>query len=48
MNKFNYYYDGTPITSVGFKAKVPVGWEKNRNKHGEYSFGLYRAVKKDD
>jgi hypothetical protein len=43
MKKYNYYYDGTPITKAAFLAAVPQNWEADVNEFGEYTFGLYRA-----
>lgn len=42
MTKFNYFYDGTPITRQAFTSDVPENWE-SEVVDGEYSWGYYRA-----
>lgn len=46
MRKFNYFYNGQPITKSAFLNAVPENWE-NEVENGEYSYGYYRAVKRD-
>jgi hypothetical protein len=43
MKKYNYFYDGQPITKKQFEDAVPENWEKDV-ENGEYSWGYYRAV----
>ena len=43
MKKYNYFYDGQPITKVQFLQAVPENWE-SEVEYGEYSFGYYRAI----
>ena len=40
--KFNYFYNGTPISKQNFESSVSAGWE-NEVVNGEYSYGYYRA-----
>jgi hypothetical protein len=47
MKKFNYFYNGQPITKSAFLNNVPDNWEDNVNEHGEYSWGYYRASEID-
>ena len=42
--RFNYFYDGVAIQKSRFIKAVPSTWKKEINKHGEYSFGYYRAI----
>ena len=43
MKRYNYYYNGTPITKAQFLQSVPKDWE-DEVKNGEYSYGYYRAI----
>ena len=45
--KYNYFYDGRPISSVNFRASVPEGWE-SEVVDGKYSYGSYDAYERDD
>jgi hypothetical protein len=47
MKKFNYFYNGQPITKSAFLNNVPDNWEDNVNEYGEYSWGYYRASEID-
>lgn len=42
MKKYNFFYDGRPITKAQFVKAVPENWE-NEVENGEYSWGYYRA-----
>ena len=44
--KYNYYYDGQPISAAAFREAVPEGWE-SEVKDGEYSYGYYRAIERE-
>jgi hypothetical protein len=48
MKTYNYFYDGTAITKAQFLAAVPENWESEVDEFGEYSFGYYRAVQRDE
>ena len=48
MKKYNYYYDGTPITKRQFEANVPEDWENDVDEFGTYHWGLYKAQEKDE
>ena len=43
MKKYNYFYDGTPITKLKFEYIVPLDWEI-KVVDGEYSWGHYKAI----
>jgi hypothetical protein len=43
--KFNFYYDGTPIQKSEFLKRVPNNWMEELDEGGEYSWGYYRASK---
>jgi len=43
MKKYNYYYNGQPITKNQFISNVPENWE-NDLIDGEFSWGYYRAI----
>jgi len=43
MKKYNYYYNGQPITRKDFLSVVPENWE-SEVIDGEYSYGYYRAT----
>lgn len=43
MKKYNYFYDGTPITKLKFEYIVPLNWEREV-VDGEYSWGYYKAI----
>lgn len=43
MKKYNYFYNGTPITMAQFLNAVPDNW-KIEVVNGEYSWGCYRAI----
>ena len=45
--KYNYYFDGTPITRAAFLKGVPWNWEAEI-EDGSYSYGLYRAYLLED
>jgi len=47
MKKYNFFYNGTPITKKMFLANVPENWESEVNEFGIYSWGYYRAVEID-
>ena len=47
MKKFNYYYNGQPITKSAFLNNVPDNWENEVDEYGEYSWGYYRASEID-
>ena len=42
MNKFKFFYNGTPITKQNFINAVGDNW-KNELVDGEFSWGYYRA-----
>lgn len=44
MKKYNYFYNGQPISKKIFLSVVPENWESEVDENGEYSFGYYRAV----
>jgi hypothetical protein len=44
MRKFNYFREGIAITKKQFEQNVPMDWEKNLDKYGEYSSGYFRAI----
>jgi hypothetical protein len=48
MKTYNYFYDGQPITKKQFLAAVPENWESEVDELGEYSYGYYRAVQRDE
>lgn len=43
MKKYNYFYNGQPITKQQFSANVPGDWENEVNDFGHYSWGYYSA-----
>lgn len=43
MKKYNYFYNGVPITKAQFLSVIPENWE-SEVVNGEYSWGYYRAV----
>lgn len=43
MKKYNYYYNGKPITKNQFISNVPENWESELIA-GEFSWGYYRAI----
>lgn len=43
MKKYNYFYNGTPITKAQFLTAVPNNWE-SEVVDCEYSWGYYRAI----
>jgi hypothetical protein len=48
MKKYNYYYNGQSITKSEFEKRVPKNWNKKVNKLGEYSYGYYKAVEREE
>ena len=44
--KYNYFYDGRPISAENFRREVPADWEKDV-VDGIFSWGYYRAVERD-
>lgn len=46
MKKYNYFYNGQPISKDQFISAVPKDWEKEV-KNGEYSYGYYRAIERE-
>lgn len=48
MNNYNYFYNGEAIQRSRFLEVVPENWEENLDEYGEYSYGYYRAVKRDE
>jgi hypothetical protein len=46
MKKYNYFYDGQPITKAEFISVVPENWE-NEVRDGKYSWGYYRAIERE-
>ena len=47
MKKYNYFYNGQPITKSQFLSLAPENWENELNEYGEFSFGYYKAVQRD-
>lgn len=47
MDTYNYFNYGQAITKSEFLKNVPDNWEDEINEYGEYSFGGYRAIKRD-
>jgi len=43
MKKYNYFYNGTPITKTMFLIAVPSNWI-SEVVNGEYSYGYYNAI----
>jgi hypothetical protein len=41
--KYNYFYNGQPISKKMFLAAVPKNWE-DEVKEMEYSYGYFRAI----
>ena len=48
MKRYNYFYDGTPITKHQFESEVPENWQGEVAEYGTYSWGLYRANELDE
>lgn len=48
MKSYNYFYYGTAIPKRQFIDNVPENWEDEIDEFGEYSFGGYRAVERED
>lgn len=48
MKTYNYFYGGQAIPKQQFLGAVPEDWEKDVDEYGEYSYGYYRAVERDD
>jgi len=46
MKRYNYYYNGQPISKNNFLKAVPKNWE-NEVIDSEYSYGYYRASEID-
>ena len=46
MKKYNYFYNGIPITKLKFEYIVPLNWE-SKVVDGEYSWGYYSAIEID-
>jgi len=45
MKKYNYFYNGQPISKAEFLKRVPENWE-TEVVAGEYSWGYYRATER--
>ena len=48
MKKYNYFYDGAPISKRQFESEVPENWQEEVQEDGTYSYGLYRANELDE
>jgi hypothetical protein len=46
MKKYNFFYNGTPITKAQFEKAVPESWEQEV-ENGVYSWGYYDAIEVD-
>ena len=47
MKKYNYYYNGEPITRKQFISCVPENWESEVIE-GVYSYGYFKAVEGEE
>jgi hypothetical protein len=47
MKKYNYYYNGEPITRKQFITAVPENWQ-SEVINGEYSYGYFKAVEGEE
>lgn len=45
--KFNFKYEGTPITKTEFEKNVPDDWLCNLDEYNEYCYGYYKATPRD-
>ncbi len=45
--KYNYFYNGNPISRDQFISNVPENWESEIDQYGNYSWGYYRASERD-
>lgn len=48
MKKYNYFYDGQAIPKSQFLENVPENWEEDVDEYGEYSWGYYRAIEREE
>ena len=47
MKKYNYYYNGQPISKEQFLKSVPENWESEIDEIGHYSWGYFKAEEID-
>lgn len=48
MRKYNYYYNGQPLSKENFLENVPENWEEDLDEYGGYSWGYYEAIQIDE